>query len=276
VSQRPLSRLLLLCPLLLGLGGCASLAPVAVGYRPAGPECGVLFVADGAGGFLATSDALKEAVAEEGLPLRVEVFSWTHGFGRILADQLHSSHSRARGRELAAQVLALRQCRPDLAIYLLGHSAGSAVVLEAASVLPPGTLDRVVLLAPSVSTDYDLRPALRSVRGSVEVFSSQRDLIYLGLGTALLGTADGRWCTKAAGRVGFRPQLICPGDEALYERLHEHPWGPYLDWSGNHGGHYGAYQSEYLHRFVLPLLTPPRPALSGEPGASTTGGCSGR
>jgi pimeloyl-ACP methyl ester carboxylesterase len=212
-----------------------------------------VFAADGAGGFEATSGALRQAIAEEHLPLRVETVEWSHGFGRFLSDQVGHRHSREAGERLACQIRANRQACPGQAIYLVGHSAGAAVVLAAAEALPPDSVDGIVLLAPSISADYDLRPALRTTRNGIDVYYSRRDWFYLGLGIALVGTADGHW-RAAAGRTGFRPLVEAPEDTALYAKLRQHPWDRCLDWTGNYGGHYGAYQLNYLRAYVLPCL----------------------
>jgi hypothetical protein len=53
--------------------------------------------------------------------------------------------------------------------------------------------------------------------------------------------------------------IQCPADAALYAKLRQHPWRHSVEWTGNHGGHYGGYQPEFLRCFVLPLLTPPQP-----------------
>lgn len=223
----------------------------------AASQCGMIFTVDGAGGFESTSTALRHVVEESGAPLGVEAVWWSHGYGRVVADQVDCGHARTEGQRLAARVIALRQLRPDAAIYLVGHSAGTAVVLAAAEALPPASVDRIVLLSPSVSACYDVRPALRTARTGVEVFYSARDVAYLGVGTALLGTADSRRLCPAAGRVGFRCYGDTPEDATLYARLHQHAWHPCIEWTGNHGGHYGAYQREHLRAFILPLLRCP-------------------
>jgi pimeloyl-ACP methyl ester carboxylesterase len=236
------------------LTGCVGFRPAVHAPSPVGYECGVVFVADGAGGFMATSTALSQAIADVRLPLRVETADWGHGFGRVLADEVDFGHARREGQCLAAQVLEVRRCRPDLAVYLVGHSAGSAVVLAAAEALPPGSVERIVLLAPSVSAGYDLRPALRCVRRSVDVFCSARDWAYLGIGVSLVGTTDRCW-TAAGGRTGFRQEAATTEDAALYAKLRQHPWDPCVAWTGNRGGHYGAHQPEFVRAYVLPLLT---------------------
>jgi hypothetical protein len=113
-----------------------------------------------------------------------------------------------------------------------------------------------VLLAPSVSCDYDLRPALRAARLGVDAFTSRRDVVQLGLGTGAVGTADRRW-VPAAGRVGFRPAVYDPGDDALYAKYREHPWDPAVSWTGHRGGHFGTGWPEFARAYVLPLLSRP-------------------
>jgi pimeloyl-ACP methyl ester carboxylesterase len=220
-----------------------------------GNEAGVVFSVDGAGGFLATTDSLRTAVGRQGLALRVEPVEWSHGWGRVIADQTDICYARVQGRRLAERVTAFRSACPGAAIYLVGHSAGCMVALAAVEELPPGTVDRVVLLAPSLSAAYDLRPALRGVRGGIDVFCSRRDWLYLGLGTIVVGTADRRW-SAASGRVGFRPPEGPNEDLTPYAKLHQHPWNECQGWTGNQGGHYGGYQPAFLRAYVLPLLVP--------------------
>ena len=86
----------------------------------------------------------------------------------------------------------------------VAHSAGSLVALTAVEAAPPGSVDRLILLAPAVSSEYDLRPALGNVRQGIDVLRSYRDQWYLGVGAYLVGTTDRRW-EAAAGRVGFEP-----------------------------------------------------------------------
>ncbi|HEV3263022.1 MAG TPA: alpha/beta hydrolase [Gemmataceae bacterium] len=224
-------------------------------YTPAvvAGQRGVIFAVDGAGDFQATSAALRQAVADERLPLGVEAVEWSHGYGRVLADEMDWDHAWEEGQCLARRVCALRQACPAGEIYLIGHSAGSAVVLTAAEALPPGTINRIVLLAPSVSAEYDVRAALRATRDGIDVFYSCRDRAYLGVGVAIVGTADRRW-SAAAGRVGFHGDVQTPQDALLYAKLRQHAWDPCVEWTGNHGGHYGGYQVSHLRAYVLPLL----------------------
>jgi hypothetical protein len=220
-------------------------------------QYGVVFTANGAGGFHTTSHHLSQVVADAGLPLGVETFPWSHGYGRIAADLFCRAHQRAAGRALGQQVLAFRCDHPGVAVYLLGHSAGCQIVLSAAEALPPDSVERIILLAPAVSAEYDLRPALRVAHAGIDVFHSNHDVFFLGLAVAVAGTTDGHFGRSAAGRTGFHVEPQTAEDLVLYGRLRQHPWDDCVAWTGNYGGHYSVYKPEYLRAYVLPLLTPP-------------------
>jgi hypothetical protein len=244
--------------------GCGSLRHETrlPAYAPQTPIRGIAFVADGAGNLGTTSRPLRQVVEEDGAPLLVHKVEWSHGTGRILADQTDYAHARAEGRRLAEQVRACRQANPGLAVFLIAHCAGSAVVLSAAENLPPGEVDGIVLLSPSVSCRYDLAPALRSTRGGIDVFYSELDLAFLGIGAAIVGTADRRW-SAPAGRVGVYIEPRSAQDLLLYARLRQHPWSRHLMATGHLGGHSGNHSRGFLRACVLPLLTadgPPRPS----------------
>lgn len=270
MSRIPSITLVLL--LLGGVAGCATTTTHQVLQPPIPCQCAqaVVFSADGAGNSAGLTEALRQGAAETGLPLDVEFVDWSYGRWRFLADQMDYGHARAAGVALAARVAAYRQTCPSSRLYLIGHSAGSAVVLAAAEQLPPGTVDRIVLLAPAVSSRYDLRPALRCARDGIDVFSSERDVALLGLGVAIVGTTDRHW-TAAGGRVGFRPVIETPADACLYRKLRDHPWNPCVAWTGNEGGHFGTYlEPAYLRSYVLPLFaaglsTPAPVAAAGSP-----------
>jgi pimeloyl-ACP methyl ester carboxylesterase len=238
----------------LSTAGCAGSRQEVYSPPPCVLGCrGIILVADGAGNFQAASTSLRQVAARQQVPLEVRTFDWSHGYPRVLADHVDYAHARSEGQRLAAEVALLRQECPGTEIYLVGHSAGCGVVLAAAEALPCGYVDRIVLLSPSVSVCYDLRPALRSVRETVDAFYSENDWLYLALFTRIVGTSDRHW-SAASGRFGFQPQVCTPEDALLYTRLRQFPWQPALVTTGNLGGHYGAYQPAFLRQYVLPLF----------------------
>lgn len=183
----------------------------------------------------------------------IEPISWSHGYGRVFADQLDRKYARAQGRLLAEEVSRRKIADPQRHIYLLAHSAGSLVVLSAAEVMPPNSIERVVLLAPSVRADYDLRGALRATRLSIDVYYSPCRDFYVR-GAAVLAALIHAEFSRRAGQNGFEPVIESEEDAKLYEKLRLIPWDKSFAETGNFGGHYGGYQPEFLKDFVLPLM----------------------
>jgi hypothetical protein len=220
--------------------------------QPAAHRTVAVFVADGAGNFRNASLMLQLVVQEDVLPIEVYSFEWSHGYARVLSDQMAFSHARDKGKRLAEQMLAYHAKYPEIPIYVYAHSAGCAVAVKAVEELPPGVVERVILLAPALSAAYDVTPALERVHRGLHVFYSRHDWYYLGVCTYMLGTADRRF-TCCSGRVGFNiePEHIDPG---LAAKLFQHAWHPDDRALGNNGGHYGAYQPAYMRAHVIPLL----------------------
>jgi hypothetical protein len=237
---------LLLCGLLLS----ATAAPGQV-VSPAPPSRRVVVVVDGSAGLREMAGDLCKAVVEACPDLEVWSFPWSHGHGRLFADLWHHSHHRAKGKELADLLLHQRRTCPSGKIYIVCHSAGAAVVLAAAGCLPPHTIDRIVLLAPAVSPEYDLRPALCCSREGIDSFYSSRDLISRLM--CLVGTADGHW-QCSAGCVGFTPVGDGWAEEGLYRNLRQYAWQKEMAEASHHGGHFGCTQLDFFRCYVIPLL----------------------
>jgi pimeloyl-ACP methyl ester carboxylesterase len=244
---------------LLAVSGCASVAPeklvvakpMSFAAMPA-----TVFAVNGAGDFQTSSVMLSTVLHKDGYPIDVATVEWSHGKYRVFADQVDYPHARMEGIKLATQVQEYHQLHPERPIYLFAHSAGAMVVLVALENLPPGIVERAILLAPSVSAYYDVRPALHNVKKSLNVYYSKRDTVYLGLAMYMLGTSD-RVRTPAAGVVGFRP-LASPEDAPLFDKLIQQPWQHDDAQLGNAGGHFGAYQPDYMRTYIFPLFDPLR------------------
>jgi hypothetical protein len=146
-----------------------------------------------------------------------------------------------------------RASQPGCHIYLLAHSAGSRVVLAAPEAMPPDSIERIVLLGPSVQANYDLRCALRATRKSIDVYYSPERDHYLK-GAAVLAAIFHCEFSRRAGQVGFTPVISSDEDARLYGKLRGIPWDPSFEEIGNRGGHYGGYQPEFLKDVVLPLM----------------------
>ncbi len=242
---------------LLLLSGCTSYPSRAPSPVPSGPARGIVLIADGAGANQHATRTITEAVEKNRVPVFVRTFDWSRGRVRGLSDITDVEHSRQQGEALACEVGRYHAAYPGVPVYLVGFSAGCVVVLAAGDRLPADSVERIVLLAPAVSSSYDLRRTLASARGGVDVFYSERDRLWLGVGTGVVGSADGTR-GPAAGRIGFRSPTLEPTQTPLASRLRQHAWDPSIAWTGNRGGHAGSLRPAYLKAYVLPLLTPPR------------------
>lgn len=166
-----------------------------------------------------------------GTPARVEFFAWSNAWRAtlLLPDLLARGRHQARAKRLAGRLTEYRVACPDAPIDIVAYSSGGFVALEALGQLGPAVrVRRLILLACSVSRDYDLAVPLRSCDRIVNV-SSPLDFLINGLGPLLLGTNDRRQALPA-GLLGFRPaagQPLC----------HEIRWRPRFvrfGWLGDH------------------------------------------
>jgi pimeloyl-ACP methyl ester carboxylesterase len=237
------------CILALSVSGCALLHRQSSNASPAPAEA-VTFVADGSGDLRQVSDALAKVAQEAHSPMRVQRVQWSHAKGAVFPDLYDAEHHQAQGKSLANQILAHRQANPTSRICLVGYSSGASVALAATEHLPAGTLDRLVLLSPSVSARHDLRPALSASREGIDAFTSEWDVICLVL--YAMGTGDGAG-QAVAGRSGFVP-VGDAEDKQLYNGLRQHSWGGANRWSGHDGSHFGCCKAEFIRSQVLPLV----------------------
>jgi pimeloyl-ACP methyl ester carboxylesterase len=217
---------------------------------------GTVFVVGGVGGLDPLQATAAWALPSAGVPHRIEVFLWTHGILRPLRDLQDIRHLFKQADRLAEadrEELARHPARP---VYLIGHSAGAALILLAAEKLPPASIERMILLAPAVSPSYDLRPALRATRQELIAFNSTYDRLCLDCCTSLFGTAD-RVYGPSAGLDGFRePENLDEEGRRLYRRLVQMPWRLSMLWQGTDGWHNGACMPIFLMHRVAPWLMP--------------------
>lgn len=234
---------------------------------PARGCSGLVMVADGVGGLDLCGTALRYVLGSLGSKLAVLLVPWGHGLGRWHADLTRPKNRDAWAVAIANVATRFREQNPQLPVYLVAKSGGSGAVIKALEQVPPGCVDRVVLLAPALSPGYDLAQALRGVRRELFVFWSPLDVVVLGAGTRIFGTID-RIRSVSAGLVGFRnPSYrgsdlnaknrtadMC--DPAGYAKLRQIRWRPRMIRTGYFGGHLGPDSPAFLKLYVAPLLRP--------------------
>jgi pimeloyl-ACP methyl ester carboxylesterase len=204
-------------------------------------------VANGAGGGTSLSENLREVARELRAPLVVLTVDWSQT-GTVHDDQRdQKAHSVAAGRT-AMRAQWLKMHCPHSPIVFVGYSAGTQVATSAAEIMPPGSVDRVVLLGSSMSAVYDLRAALRGSCGGIDSFYSRQDQT-LDMAEDNFGTTDGLKAPMA-GRIGFRDPAggVC-GD---YCNLRQYGWRAQM---GGDGDHYYWASTHFMRRCLVPLLS---------------------
>ena len=218
------------------------------------PTRPLVWIIDGAGDLRGCSNALGASNALLGEPVEMNVFVWSHGYRRLLIDQIGTTHAKNQGLRLAREILERKLAEPGRRVVVVAHSAGCAVALAACDQLPIDAIDRLVLLAPSVSSGYDIRPTLWSAKEGVDVFCSRKDWVALGFVVRVVGTTDNFWSGTAAGRFGFKPKKSNALAEAEEARLRQHFWCEELAWTGHTGGHHGMHEPAFVQTYLMPLL----------------------
>lgn len=212
----------------------------------------VIYVADDHGQQGSLVDNLNQVLNVPLLPLYTDQFQWTTLYENTDFQSLYNYQSK--GHSLAMRIMQYHRNCPQAKIYLMGFGAGTTVILKAAECLPPNTVTRIILLAPSVSPMYDLRLALLSSVEGIDSFYSDADLL-LKCEVMKFGPTDmgKKGIPTAAGLVGFIPRVGSTADARLYAKLRQH--GPVESSDYSHGGHYGYVHYGFLQSHIIPLLS---------------------
>jgi pimeloyl-ACP methyl ester carboxylesterase len=257
------SWLLFFLPLIAAVAsGCAS-APgrlSGVASSAANPHVHLLHV-PGIGGAQSEDREMLTALRRGGFNGSLEMYDWTGGEAPVPA-YFDRQRQSTEPRSLAGNITTLRTTNPADQIILTAHSAGAAIVVWALEQLPAGVqVDDVVLMAPALSPQYDLRPALAHVRNRMIVLCSERDLLVLGVATTIFGTIDGAH-SNAAGLVGFQ---VPPRAEVPYQKLTQLPYQTAWWNLGDDGGHTGAQAPAFVSEVLTPLLNDATPQHQDSP-----------
>lgn len=188
-------------------GGCARSADT-MSDEIARIDRGLVVVLPGIEGKGISSASICEGLIEGGVSQRIETFEWgmpVPGLGMAF-NQMDVARNRDQAEKLAIRIYEYQRAYPGRPVFLVGHSGGSGVAVFAleslARLRDAQPVSGAILIASSLSADYDLSPALKNTRYGIVSVSNPFDLAALGIGTVAMGNVDGTR-SASAGRTGF-------------------------------------------------------------------------
>ena len=158
---------------------------------------------------------------------------------------------------MVAKILRYQQAHPGRPVHLIGYSGGGGIAVWALEELPAGTkVASAILLAPTLSFNYRLGPALNHTERGIQNFYSPWDVPILMTACSIVGTTDGRH-RFPGGAVGFHPRWWSSSEEQRIHatQVHQHPYSfATMLMQGHPGGHYGWVRQGFVAAHVAPLL----------------------
>jgi hypothetical protein len=206
---------------------------------------------NGIGGYRFIDKYMLVGMQDGGLTGDVRAYDWTGhdvGLGALLVDSRH----REQSQKVAEIITTVAREQPGRRITLSCHSAGAGIVCWALEQLPDDVnVDSIIMLAPALSPQFDLSPALRHVTRKIYAFYSPYDGAVLGLGTKMFGTVDGVKA-EASGKVGFT--MPKSADPEQYRKLVQVPYDSAWIKLGNIGDHIGPMSRGFSREVLAPLM----------------------
>ena len=207
---------------------------------------GTIFLVSGINDTFFVRRGWPKGLAAAGLAHDVRMFAWQQGWWAVLtfADLWRTGHHKKSADRLAADIRAVRKADPDGPVHLLGHSAGTAIIVYALERLSPDErVTSAAMISSGLSPDYDLSAAIARCSAGMLAVTSPLDLFALGMGTTVLGTVD-RKHRPAAGVAGFRP----PTDPDAAAKFTHLRWSPDDIKHGWVGGHLSTTDAKFANR----------------------------
>lgn len=242
----PMKRTLLLVGLLLAAsaGGCINPKE----------RFGRTWYLDGAGnwgfGVLEVPIGLQKA----GYRGQVSNHHWSITMNPAL-DQTLRFLARGAGRNLGRKITAYLKRNPNADANIIALSAGTGVGIWAIeSVKPPYKVNNFIMLGSSLSSKYNMRKALKHMKGNIYVYYARNDPILSGPVRAI-GTIDGTF-DDPAGLVGLRGPGVKSG---RIKNISCKPKYAALGWTGGHVDCVGRrFVAAELKKWIVPRPNKPR------------------
>jgi len=168
------------------------------------------------------------------------------------------SKNRWRAKKLAEVLVKWRQRNPDKQLYIVATSGGAGIAGWACKYLPKDfQLQKLVLLSPAISPEFDLVPALTHSKDGVYSYYSKNDcILQFDRDCFLVQQGSRRVMDRrdgdGAGFSGFG-RGSC-GEEC--HELYELAWDPSMRLLGNNGKHFGNMSTSFQREYVATMLVP--------------------
>ena len=209
---------------------------------------GMVVVLTGVEGRSPINEAVCRGLDDGGVDWGIKLEDWTVPLGPLYNLRAEIPNRR-KANEIAIRIAEYKFAHPDNPVVLVGQSGGGAMALWVAEAMPEAQdLDGLILLAPAISPGYMIDFALTKTSRGAVCFYSERDWLFLGIGTTLYGTMDGRH-TSSAGRVGF----VAPATTNR-PKLFQIAWHKQMAAAGNTGGHLASSGQEFVTHYVAPFV----------------------
>jgi pimeloyl-ACP methyl ester carboxylesterase len=254
--------LLLSITVLPACGGVPTTQPVT-----GGDDQPFLLHLPGIGGHRWPDEMLTQGLLAGGIDAEIHIYDWT-GEDEGLNALTNSARHERQAKIVADLLVSVARAQPRRPIIVTCHSGGAGIAAWAIEQLPEDVRIRQwLMVAPALSPQFDLSPALSRVSGAAYAFLSSIDPIN-GWGTRNFGTID-RLNVDAAGRVGF--EIPTDGNRAtVYRKLRQIPYDSAWVRAGNAGDHVGGMMKPFARRVIAPLLlTGELPKIEPAPRATT-------
>jgi pimeloyl-ACP methyl ester carboxylesterase len=220
---------------------------------------GYVIILPGIEGHSRWNRAIRRGLVNAGVPYAIEIHDWTRGPQWYFWNLRDRRRHRQQAQCIANKIADYREHYPGRPVYRIGHSGGGAMTAFALELLPAGVKATAgVMLVTALSPWFPLQRALGHTERGLWNYSAHGDLFFVGLGTMIFGTCDGRHA-PAAGLVGFHRSACDDGKSSECPPLRQmwFHWKMLRDF--NIAGHLSCVNPRFVSNWIAPIL------LEGEP-----------
>lgn len=215
---------------------------------------GYVIILPGIEGHSRWNRSIRKGLVSAGVPYAIEIHDWTRGPKWYLWNLRDRRRHQQQAEVIAGKISDYLQRYPDRPVYVIGHSGGAAMTAFALESLPAGVKATAgIMLVGALSPRYDLKPALQHTERGLWNYSALGDLLFVGIGTIICGTCDGRHL-PGCGLVGFPKSARGSSADGRDPRLHQmwYQWPMLRDF--NLAGHLTCVNPRFIRKWIAPLL----------------------